>query len=87
MAFHGAREYNLITFDEATPSKDWEDGFTTTTGARSSPFQDELPLWRNSTPADAGYGTAVSASGDFSAAKGLQDILCRVERGLASVEQ
>ena len=86
MAFHAAREYNLITFDEATPSKDWEDGFTTT-GARSSPFQDKLPLWRNSTPADAGYCTADSASGDFSAAKGLQDTLCWVERGLASVEQ
>ena len=82
MAFHVACEYNLITFDEATPSKDWEDGFTTT-GARSSPFQDEIPLWRNSTPADAGYGTADSASGNFSAVKGLQDTLCRVQRSLA----
>ena len=38
-------------------------------------------------PADTGYGTADSASGDFSAAKGLQDTLCRKECGLASVEQ
>ena len=86
MAFHTACEHNLITFDKATPSKDWEDGFTTT-GAPSSPFQDEIPLWRNSMPADTGYGTADSASGDFSAAKGLQDTLCRKECGLASVEQ
>lgn len=86
MAFQAAREYNLTTFDEATSSKDWEDDFTTT-GARSSPFQDEIPLWRNSTLADAGYGTADSASGNLLAAKGLQDTLCRVERGLASVEK
>ena len=86
MAFHVPREYNLITFDEATPSKDWEDGFATT-GARSSPFQDEIPLWRNSTLADAGCCTADSASGDFSAPKSLQDTLCLVEHGLASVEQ
>lgn len=86
MAFQAACEYNLTTFDEATSSKDWEDDFTTT-GARSSPFQDEIPLWRNSTLADAGYGTADSASGNFLAAKGLQDTLCRVERGLASVEK
>ena len=85
MAFYVACEYNLITFHKATPSKDWEDGFTRTS-ARSSPFQDEIPLWRNSTLADAGYGTADSASGDFLAAKGLQDTLCRVESGLASVE-
>lgn len=86
MAFQAAGEYNLITFNEATPSKDWEDGFTTTC-ACSSPFQDKIPLWRNSTPADAGYGTVDSASGDFLAVEGLQDTPWRVECGLASVEQ
>lgn len=72
MAFHAACKYNLITFHEAMPSKDWEAGFTTTTGTHSSPFQDELPLWRNSWPADAEYGTADGVSGDVSAAKGMQ---------------
>ena len=38
-------------------------------------------------PADTGYGTADSAIGNFSAVKGLPDTLCRVERGLAFVEQ
>lgn len=85
MSFHATRKYDLITFDEATPSKDWEDDFQTMANARSSPFKEDQPLWRTSTTADAGYNTAESS--DVSAMKGLHDTLCRVERGLASVEK
>ena len=85
MEFHGTREYDLITFDEATPSKDWNVNFQTTTNPRPRPFKEDMPLWRNSTPADAGYNTA--ESGDVSAMTSLHETLCRVEPGLTLVEK
>lgn len=60
MTFHMTQEYNIRFnyIDEATPGKDLEDGFQTTADARSSPFQDELFLWRNPMLADTSYDTA-----------------------------
>ena len=85
MAFHATHEYDLITLNQATPPKNWEDDFQNTANARPRPFKDDLPLWRNSTPAGADYNTTESC--DVSAMKSIHETLCRVERGLASVEK
>ena len=84
MAFRATREYDLITFDEITPSRDFDSGFPTSAG-RLSPIQDDLPSWRRSTPAEANYGKTDRA--DVASTSGLQETLLRVEQGLASVEK
>jgi len=84
MAFRATREYDLITFDEITPSRDFDSGFPTSAG-RLSPIRDDLPSWRRSTPAEANYGKTDRA--DVASTSGLQETLLRVEQGLASVEK
>ena len=85
MAFHATRGYDLITFDEATPSKDFDSGFPPTAAGRLSPIQEDLPSWRRSTPAEANQGKTEQA--DVAATSALQKTLLRVEQGLASVEE
>ena len=85
MAFHATCEYNLITFDEATPARDFDSGFPPTAAGRLSPIHEDLPSWRQSTPAEANHGKTDQA--DVAATSGLQKTLLRVEQGLASVEE
>ena len=85
MAFHATRGYDLITFDEATPSKDFDSGFPPTAAGQLSPIQEDLPSWRRSTPAEANHGETQQA--DVAATSGLQKTLLRVEQSLASVEE
>lgn len=77
MVFHTKRKYHLITTDNATPSKDWKDGLQTTADACPHPFPD-LPVWRNSALAAAGYNTAESSnvSAMTSLHKTLSDLFC-----------
>lgn len=85
MAFHATREYDLITFDEVTPSRDFDSGFPPTAAGRLSPIQEDLPSWRRSTPAEPNHGKTDLV--DVAATSGLQETLLRVEQGLASVEK
>ena len=85
MAFHATREYNLITFDEATPARDFDSGFPPTAAGRLSPIHEELPSWRRTTPAEANHGKTDQAN--VAATSRLQKTLLRVEQGLASVEE
>ena len=82
MAFHSTREYNLITFDEATAARDFDSGFPSTAAGRLSPIQEDLPSWRRSTPAEANHGKTDQA--DMPATSALQKTLLLVEQGLAS---
>ena len=84
MAAHATREYDLITFDEVKPSGDFDSGFPDSAGT-PSPFQDDLPSWRRSTPADTDYGRTDKT--DVASTSGLQETLLRVEQSLASGEK
>ena len=84
MAFHASRAYDLITFDEVTPSQGFDSGFPPS-AERLSPIQDDLPSWRRSTPAEMNYDKTEKA--DVASTSGLQETLLRVEQGLASVEK
>lgn len=85
MAFHTTREYDLITFDEVTPCRDFDSGFPPTAAGRLSPIQEDLPSWRRSTSAEANHGKTDRA--DVAATSGLQETLLRAAQGLASVEK
>lgn len=77
MAVHSACKYNLITFDKVTPFVDFDSGFPGSAG-KLSPFQDDLPSCRHSTPADTHYMASMS---------GLQEMLLHGKQSLASVEK
>ena len=85
MTFHATREYDLITLDEITPSRDFDSGFPHTAAGRLSPIQEDMPSWRRWTPAEVNHGKTDQA--DVAATSGLQKTLLRVEQGLASVEE
>ena len=72
MAFHASREYDLITFDEVTPSQGFDSGFPPS-AERLSPIQDDLPSWRRSTPAEMNYDKTEKA--DVASTSGLQETL------------
>ena len=84
MAFHTTCKYNLITFDKVIPSRDFNSGFPAAAG-RLSPFQDDLPSWRRSTPADTDYGKTDKT--DVESTSGLQETLLHIEQSLASVQK
>ena len=87
MAVQATPEYDLITFDEVTPSRDFDCGFPASAG-RLSPFQDDFPSWRHSTPTDTDYGkTDKTNKTDMASTSGLQETLLHVEQSLALVEK
>ena len=85
MASHMTREFNLITFDEATPSQDHKCGESDPTDGWLCPIHGDVSPWRRSTPAETGYGTKKKT--DMSAINSLHDTLWHVEQGLSSVEK
>ena len=73
MAFHATREYDLITFDEVTPSRDFP-----LSAEKLSPIQDDLPSeLRRSTPAETNYTKTDRA--DVASTSGLRETLFPVD--------
>ena len=84
MAFHATGKYDLITFDEVTPSRGFDSGFPPS-AERLTPIQDDLPSWRRLTPAEMNYGKTHKA--DVASTGGLRETLLHVEQGLALVQK